>query len=64
MNTNMNPRARERLLIAGGLFKKKTTDLDEIRAKIDAMPDNYRQRLKEMVDWVEEYTNAKMANQK
>ena len=64
MNTNMNPRARERLLIAGGLFKKQTTDLDEIKAKIDAMPDNYRQRLKEMVDWVEEYTNAKMANQK
>lgn len=48
----MNPRARERLLIAGGLFKKQTTDLDEIKAKIDAMPENYRQRLKEMIDWV------------
>lgn len=60
----MTPRARERLLIAGGLFKNKTTDLDEIKAKIDAMPENYRQRLKEMVDWVEEYSNAKMANQK
>lgn len=64
MNTNMNPRARERLLIAGGFFKKKTKDLDKIKTKIDAMPENYRQRLKEMVDWVEEYTNAKMANQK
>lgn len=64
MSANMNPRARNRLLIAGGLFKKQTTDLDEIKAKIDAMPENYRQRLKEMVDWVEEYSNAKMANQK
>lgn len=60
----MNPRARERLLIAGGLFKKQTTDLDEIKATIDAMSENHRQRLKEMVDWVEEYTNAKMANQR
>jgi hypothetical protein len=53
-------RKRERLLIAGGLFKRPTSDIREIQDAIKAMPPNVRQRLVEMVDWVEEYTNSKM----
>ena len=53
-------RKHERLLIAGGLFKRPTSDIREIQDAIKAMPPNVRQRLVEMVDWVEEYTNSKM----
>ena len=53
-------RKRERLLIAGWLFKRPTSDIRELQDAIKAMPPNVRQRLVEMVDWVEEYTNSKM----
>ena len=60
MHEQDKQRKRERLLIAGGLFKRPTSDIREIQDAIKAMPPNVRQRLVGMVDWVEEYTNSKM----
>jgi hypothetical protein len=60
MDKEDKQRKRERLLIAGRLFKRPTSDIREIQDAIKAMPPNVRQRLVEMVDWVEEYTNSKM----
>ena len=51
----MNGRAIRRLGIAAGLAPDLTGDAAGVLEKINAMPALERQKLKELVDWVEDY---------
>lgn len=68
----LSSRSKQRLKIAAGLLRKTGVDLNvkrevfypHILGVIEALPKGQKEQLKSNVDWVEDYENASLNNEK